>query len=87
MSFKEIKKKKKNNINHTDNSGLFYALSIATQLGFMFILPIFGFMFLGYLIDKYFKYNNLFVIVGILLGIVIATYQVYNTIISLINKK
>jgi len=66
---------------------VFYAVSFAFQLGFLVVVPIGGFMFLGLLGDKYFHTKPLLFIAGIIIGIIIAVYEVYRFLIPLIEKK
>lgn len=63
----------------------FYALSVAWQLGFIVIAPIGGFLFLGFLGDKFLGTGPLFLIIGIAVGIAITVYEVYHLIIPLIK--
>jgi F0F1-type ATP synthase assembly protein I len=65
----------------------FYALSLAWQLGFLIAVPIGGFLFLGLLGDRFFKTEPLFLILGLLVGIIITVYEVYHLLIPLIKEK
>ena len=71
------------------NFKIFYALSLAWQLGFLIAIPIGGFLLLGFLGDKFFKTKPLFLIIGLLGGIIITIYEVYHLFAPLIspNKK
>ncbi|MFH1657030.1 MAG: AtpZ/AtpI family protein [bacterium] len=68
-------------------SKTFYALSLAWQLGFIIIIPIGGFLFLGVLGDKVLKTKPLFLIIGLLVGIIVTVYEVYHLIVPLIKDK
>ena len=70
-----------------NNFKTFYALSMAWQLGFLIAVPIAGFLFLGYLGDKFFKTSPLFLITGLVVGIVITIYEVYHSLIPLIKDQ
>ena len=69
------------------NYKTFYALSIAWQLGFLIAFPIVGFLFLGLLIDNYFKTKPLFLILGTSVGILITFYEVYHILSPLIKEE
>ena len=69
-----------------NNFKTFYALSIAWQLGFLIAIPITGFLILGLLGDKFFKTQPLFLIIGLLTGIIITVYEVYQLLAPLITK-
>ena len=69
-----------------NNFKTFYALSIAWQLGFLIAIPITGFLILGLLGDKFFKTQPLFLIIGLLTGIIITVYDVYHLLAPLITK-
>jgi len=70
-----------------DGYKIFYALSLAWQLGFLIALPIIGFILLGFWSDKFFKTQPIFLIFGLLLGILITIYEVYHWLIPLIKNK
>ena len=72
-----------------DDFKTFYVISIAWQLGFLIAVPIGGFLFLGFLGDKFFRTKPFLLILGIILGIIITIYEVYHLLIPLIkdNKK
>lgn len=68
-----------------NNFKMFYALSLAWQLGFLIAVPIAGFFFLGFLADKFLGTRPLFLILGLLLGIITTVYEVYHWILPLIR--
>ena len=70
-----------------ENFKMFYALSIAMQLGFFIITPIVGFLLLGKWIDKIHQTQPLFLIIGVIIGFFVTFYEVYNILKPLINKK
>ncbi len=70
-----------------DNFKIFYAISLAWQLGFIIVLPIGGFIFIGFLLDKAFWNNGLFIILGSIIGLVLTVYEIYNLLIPLIKDK
>lgn len=65
----------------------FYALSFAWQLGFLIVIPISGFIFLGSLIDRIFGTGPIFLIIGLLTGFIITVYEIYHLLIPLIKNK
>jgi len=70
-----------------NESKFFYALSLGLQLGFMIIVPIGGFIFLGVWLDGKFNSLPLFSIVAIILGITITAYEIYHMLIPLIEDQ
>ncbi len=70
-----------------DNFKIFYALSLAWQMGFIIVIPIGGFLFLGILGDKFFKTQPFLSLLGLIVGIVIAIYEAYYSLIPLIEDK
>ncbi len=74
-------------MNQKSNFETFYVLSIAWQLGFFIAVPIAGFLFLGVWGDRFFNTEPLFLLVGLLVGIVITVYEVYHLLIPLIKDK
>lgn len=70
-----------------NNFKIFYAMSIAWQLGFLIAVPIGCFIFLGFLSDNFFKTQPLFLIIGFLVGAVITVYEVYHLLVPLIKEQ
>ena len=70
-----------------NNSKVFYALSIAWQLGFLIAFPITGFLFLGLLGDRYFGTEPVFLILGIVVGVTITFYEIYHMLVPLIKER
>ena len=70
-----------------NNFKIFYALSLAWQLGFLIAISIGGFLFLGILGDKFFKTQPFLSFLGLVVGIVITIYEVYHLLIPLIKDK
>ncbi len=66
-----------------NNFKLFYALSLAGQLGFVIAVPIGGFLFLGYKVDQIFNTQPLFLIGGLIVGLVITVYEVHHWLVVL----
>jgi F0F1-type ATP synthase assembly protein I len=65
----------------------FYAISWAWQLGFLIAVPLGCFLALGFWIDKIFNTAPFFLILGIIVGLVTAVYEVYHSLIPLIREK
>jgi F0F1-type ATP synthase assembly protein I len=65
---------------------IFYALSLAWQLGFIIAIPIGGFLFLGFLADNFLETQPLFLILGVIIGIAVTAYEMYHLFIPLIKK-
>ena len=62
-----------------------YAISLGLQLGFIIAVPIGGFIFLGYLADKHFYTHPFFVLSGVIVGLTVTGYEVYQWLIPLIK--
>lgn len=60
------------------DSQLFNALSFAWELGFFIVVPIGGFLFLGFLADRYFEMKPLFLVMGLITGVSVAGYGAYH---------
>jgi len=67
------------------NFKIFYALSIAFQLGFLIILPIVGFVWLGLLGDKLFSTKPTLLILSIIVGVSLSFYEMYHLMIPFIK--
>ena len=73
-------KKRKNNFK------VFYALSLAFQLGFLIAVPIVVFLLLGIWADNYFRTQPLLMIIGLLIGFVITIYEVHHLLKPLVKN-
>jgi len=69
------------------NFKIVYVLSLAWQLGFLIVVPIGGFLFLGVLGDKFFKTQPFLLLLGLIIGLVVTIYQMYHLLIPLIKDK
>lgn len=65
---------------------IWYALSFALQLGFLVVVPIGGFMFLGLWGDRYFHTGPFLLIAGVFVGVTITGYEIYHLLSILIKK-
>ena len=63
-----------------------YAISLGLQLGFMIAVPIGGFIFLGYTADKCFGSHPLFILSGVIIGLFVTGYEVYQWLLPLIKN-
>jgi F0F1-type ATP synthase assembly protein I len=68
------------------NLKLFYSLSFAWQLGFLVVVPIGGFMFVGYGVDRLLATFPLFLILGVIVGLSITVYEIYHLLVPLIKE-
>ncbi len=59
------------------NEGVFYALSLAFELGFTIAIPAVGFALGGRLLDRKFDTGPIFLLLGILVAILLSSYFVY----------
>lgn len=64
----------------------FYALSLATQLGFLIAASLGGFILLGVWLDRTLGTEVVFVLAGSVIGIVLTVVEVYHIILPLIRK-
>jgi len=69
-----------------NNFKVFYAFSVAWQLGFLIAIPIGGFLLLGILGDEFFGTHPLLLIGGLVIGILTTVYEVYHLIAPLIDR-
>ncbi|RMD60891.1 AtpZ/AtpI family protein [Candidatus Parcubacteria bacterium] len=66
---------------------VWYAFSLAWQLGFIIAVPIGLFLLLGMWADKTLGTHPLLLLVGIATGIATTIYEVYHTIMPLLEEK
>jgi hypothetical protein len=66
---------------------LFYALSVARQLGFLIIITFLGFLFLGILCDKIFFTKPIFTLIGLTVGLIVCVYDTYYLILPILKKE
>lgn len=78
--------KNKNQRGFNKINKIWYAISLGFQLGFLVVISIGIFMFLGFYLDKHFHSSPLFLIAGIVVGIFAASYNIYNIVLPLIKK-
>jgi F0F1-type ATP synthase assembly protein I len=72
---------------NNQKSGLFYAISLASQLGFMIAIPLVGFLFLGLYIDKKLNTLPIFLISSIVLSIVFIPLEIRYLLMPFLDKK
>ena len=73
-------------MNKEDGFKFSYALSLATQLGFLMASSITGFVLLGYWLDGKLGTSPILIIGGALIGIVLTIYEAYHMMKPLITK-
>ncbi len=64
----------------SDQINVFYALSLAWQMGFLIIAPILLFLFGGYLIDKWLKTTPLFIVISIFAALAVSVYEILHLV-------
>ena len=64
-----------------NDSKIYDALSLASELGFLIAVPLGGSIFLGFLGDKFLGTRPIFLIIGVVVGAVVAFYGVYRSLI------
>ena len=74
-------------MNKKSDSKLFEALSLAWELGFLIAVPLGGFIFLGFLGDRFLGTRPIFLIVGVGIGTIVAFYGVYSLLIPVMKDE
>lgn len=64
-----------------------YALGFAWQLGFLVVINIAFFAFIGHYLDKLFHTENLFLLIGFIISPVFSIFQIYSGLIPLVKKE
>ncbi|TCO78793.1 AtpZ/AtpI family protein [Marinisporobacter balticus] len=70
-----------------NNLNIFKNLSLLSYIGIMMIVPIFGAVYLGNLLDQKLGTNHVFMIICILLGVGAGFRNVYTIMIKSMKKK
>lgn len=65
---------------------LWYAISLAFQLGFLIVVPLSGFMLLGFWGDNLLHSSPWFLLAGTLIGLGLTIYETYYFLLPLIKK-
>jgi F0F1-type ATP synthase assembly protein I len=60
---------------------------LGLKIGLLITIPLIGFLLLGILLDKKLDTFPIYLILGIVTGLISAVYMVYKVIIPYINKK
>ncbi len=60
---------------------------LGLKIGLLITIPLIGFLLLGILLDKKLDTFPIYLILGIVTGLISAIYMVYKVIIPYINKK
>ncbi|QXM06714.1 AtpZ/AtpI family protein [Crassaminicella indica] len=68
-------------------SNIFKNLALLTHIGILMIIPIFGAVYLGNLVDQKLGTNNIFLIAFIILGVGSGFLNVYKVVMKDIKKK
>ena len=66
-------------------SGVFSALSLAFELGYIITIPIVGFALGGRLLDRKLDTSPLFILLGISISIILTSYLVHRKIAKIIE--
>lgn len=70
-----------------NKSNLFSAISVASQLGFMIVIPLVGFFLLGLYLDKKFGTLPIFLLSSIVLSIVLLPLEFRYLLMPFLEKK
>lgn len=68
---------------NTSQSKLWYAISLAAQLGFLVVLPLVGFAILGAYVDEKFGTSPGALLLGLALAITVTVVEVYHLLAPL----
>lgn len=71
------------NSKRMDTLKTWYALSLALQLGFLVAVLIGGFLLLGWWADQRLQSAPFLLVLGVILGVTVAAYEVYHLILPL----
>jgi len=82
----ENKRRKNKNMPNKESTKIFYALSVAWQLGFFIAVPIVAFLGVGFLADRFLNTEPLFILLGLGVGIATTCYESYHLIVPLIKE-
>jgi len=63
-----------------------YALFLAFQLGFLIIVPLIGFLFLGVFLDKKFNSSPIFLLLSIFLSFIFIFFEIRHFLLPIIRK-
>lgn len=74
-------------MNNNKKENLFYAISLASQLGFMIVVPLVGFLLLGLYIDRKFNTLPIFLIFFVFLSFVLLPFEFRYLLKPFLNKK
>jgi len=66
---------------------VFYAISMAWQLGFLIVFPVLGFGLIGGFIDTHTNSLHIFATVGFVVGVGVAAYETFNMLKPFIVNK
>jgi F0F1-type ATP synthase assembly protein I len=66
---------------------IFYALSLAAELGFLIAAPLIIFLLLGLYLDRKFGTMPLFIIIALLLNLIVTFFEVKNLILPFLEKR
>ncbi|MCD6412290.1 AtpZ/AtpI family protein [bacterium] len=63
-----------------------YALFLAFQLGFLIVVPLIGFLFLGIFLDKKFNSSPIFLLLSIFLSFIFLFFEIRHFLLPIIRK-
>ncbi len=69
-----------------ERSKLLYALSFATQLGFLIVGPLVGFIWLGVYLDRRLGSSPSFLLAGLFVALAVTAYETYQMLEPLMDK-
>lgn len=64
----------------------FYAISVAMQLGFLILIPVAAFLWLGAYIDDKTNTSPLFLLIGLVIGFSTTAYSVFHLLQPLLKE-
>ena len=75
-----VRELEKRDNSHVHTFRFWYAISLAWQFGFIIMAPLVGSLFLGSLADRFFQTQPIFLLVGLLIGMIVMIYEGYHAL-------
>ena len=66
---------------------LWFALSLAWQLGYTIAIPLIVFLIIGVSLDKYFKTSPFLSLIAVFFSLIVTTFSVYKKSMKILNQE
>ena len=70
-----------------ENFKIFYSLDLAARLGFSIAIPLVVFILAGRFLDGYFNTFPIFVLAGIIFGFIVSIYEIFRSVLPVLDDK